>query len=289
LLQSARCRDNPLDGDAICHYAFYMTKHINKHTLPRLAGPAKVVHSSVFWGQPNSQAARGLDKPKQWFWKGLERFVNTGNSADDYHALASAFPTFWPLPVGDARGNELGWSDPAQGLFNFYRDVLRKFWTRERNALRNGLYAELLFGTLTLETAGSLLVDAFAYDAELEKALLPLRGEAGELRLRNPLPLATFWPDWNAKTVEYCSQTDFQRAIWSLFLESWRTRVCLSCELYFIAAKPPQFYCSVACSNRAHRANSLKWWRETGARRRTTRNRPKNRHTRILPSRRTKT
>ena len=43
-----------------------------------------------------------------------------------------------------------------------------------------------------------------------------------------------------------------------------------SCSTYFFAAKPPQLYCGVVCSNSAHRANSLQWWRKEGVHRRDT-------------------
>lgn len=41
-------------------------------------------------------AAEGRDR----LWKGLERFVNCGDSEGDYCAVGRAFPRFWPVDVG---------------------------------------------------------------------------------------------------------------------------------------------------------------------------------------------
>src|SRR5260370_5596889 len=100
-------------------------------------------------------------------WKGLERFVNCGDSESDYDALGRAFPDFWPeeiwhypnykLPVPppilgrivaplpanlndeeqlkkwahEGKTENLAWNPACRALFLFYRDTLREVWRGE--------------------------------------------------------------------------------------------------------------------------------------------------------------
>lgn len=218
--------------------------------------------------------AAGSAKPKEWFWKGLERFANTTDSVDDYRALGKAFPSFWPLPLWE--GRDVAWTSEAQPLFIFYRDLLRRFWTRDPAYVQKGSYVNLLFGAvrdLPLIAAGQVAPMSLESEppiAELDRVIAPLRTSFPLLSGRNfpYVPVAWFLPDWNTGVVRFISQTDFQRAIWLLFGESWRAKVCPSCSAYFIAEKAAQLYCSIACSNAAHQSSALRWWRSKGARRR---------------------
>lgn len=102
-------------------------------------------------------------------WKGLERFVNCGESLEDFQALGRAFPRFWPavtenhaeelvkkgpiwieetqefvsadrefeLPPGTrieqiVEFPALDWNPAFHKLFLFYRDILRGVWNDER-------------------------------------------------------------------------------------------------------------------------------------------------------------
>jgi hypothetical protein len=236
----------------------------------RRQGLPRIRHRTFFPAHPLNQA-RGLDKSKGWFWKGLERFANASDSPEDYQALGKAWPTFWPLPIEDGHGRDLAWSAEAQKLFNFYRDTLRRFWTRDPLVLKDGLRTQMLFGTFA--PLPQLLSNPLTYSAALDTAIAPLANTYPNLQPLGVLPVATFWPDWNSGSVLYASHTDFQRAVWSLFLESWRAKVCPQCSTYLIAEKAPQIYCSVTCSNRAHQLSSLKHWRERGAARRAAKTR----------------
>jgi hypothetical protein len=60
------------------------------------------------------------DKKKKWCWKGLEKFVNRGDSIKDYADLSKAWPTFWPVNIrvrdSDAAGSKkvsLNWHEDA--------------------------------------------------------------------------------------------------------------------------------------------------------------------------------
>jgi hypothetical protein len=101
-------------------------------------------------------------------------------------------------------------------------------------------------------------------------------GKVGFLRL--PI-LEPIWPrgDFFYKPTSTAPMNEFQVAFYHLFRESWRARICAGCSGYFIAAKPPQMYCSTECSNAAHRPSVKKWWDLVGAKRRANqyKNRPK--------------
>jgi hypothetical protein len=252
LIMLAACTSIPSSGD-------YAVPRKRRQGFPYVA------HRSIFLPDPFNQA-RGLNKPKEWFWKGLERFANTSDSMDDYQALAKAWPSFWPLPIEDGDGRNLAWHAEAHDLFLFYRNTLRGFWTRDPVALKDGFRVAALFGTLG--DANPVFVDSLASCEPFQNAVSALKYSYPGVRPPNMQPIAMFWPNWITGIVEFVSHTDFQGAVWSLFRESWRARVCLSCSTYFFAEKAPQLYCSVACSNSAHQSSALKWWREKGTQRR---------------------
>jgi hypothetical protein len=70
--------------------------------------------------------------------------------------------------------------------------------------------------------------------------------------------------DWNKGSLVYFGACDFQRALYLLFLESWRARTCSQCQGKFIASRAAQKYCHDDCSKAARGANRRKWWREHG-------------------------
>jgi hypothetical protein len=205
-----------------------------------------VEHHGFFSAASNDQAS--LTKPTEWFWKGLERFANTDDSLESYSGLAKGWPTFWPVAIED-HGRSLAWTAEAHSLFVFYRNILRGLWTHNPETSTNGTYVNLLFGTVA--------------PVEQLKRCFP--------DITPAVATTSFWPEWGAGAVRYVSYNDFQRAIWLLFRESWRAKVCAKCAIYFIAAKPAQSYCSNLCSSRAHQSSSLRWWREKGSQRRIAR------------------
>jgi hypothetical protein len=192
----------------------------------------------------------------------LERFANCGDSPENYQALSKAFPSFWPVSLKDGGGRDLSWVPEAHRVFLFFRDLLRRFWTRNPLTLKDGIAASLLFGTMHDSELKSILSGQFANEA-LDRALAPLRNSLPGKRISGNLG-ARFWVDWSARTVDYISYVDFQRAVWLLFCESWRARVCPLCKLYFVAEKPSQKFCSTTCSNRSRLASNLNWWNKHG-------------------------
>jgi len=77
--------------------------------------------------------------------------------------------------------------------------------------------------------------------------------------------------DWQRREFIYEPRTDFQRALYGLFHQSARAKVCGNSECpapYFIANKPTQRYCSEACAEVFQREWKRRWWTEHGAKRR---------------------
>jgi hypothetical protein len=83
--------------------------------------------------------------------------------------------------------------------------------------------------------------------------------------------------DWQRREFIYEPRTDFQRALYGLFRQSARAKVCgnLECPApYFIAYKPTRRYCSEACAGVFQREWKRRWWAEHGARSRRSAKRP---------------
>lgn len=221
---------------------------------------------------------------RERLFRGLERFVNTGDSLEEYKALGKGWPGFWPLDLqgGTARLQQTGslslaWDDACHALFLVYRDTLRRVWISDPLALKTG--------------AVNFLLGAWNEFRELARgAMVPLRGGgkawSGEVRVF-PRGLNEAWErvkfdypgafqascavvyaDWKSGGFSYSPHYDFQRALYLLFRESWRARTCAKCSTYFVAQRPAQLYCSTACSGGVKRERTLKWWRDKGAKRR---------------------
>jgi hypothetical protein len=72
-------------------------------------------------------------------------------------------------------------------------------------------------------------------------------------------------PIWGAGVFSYEPVNDFQRAVYQLFLESWRAKRCSLCSKYFIAEKSAQMYCSTACSGGRKLERARSWWNQKGS------------------------
>jgi hypothetical protein len=70
--------------------------------------------------------------------------------------------------------------------------------------------------------------------------------------------------DWDDGIFRYRGSCDFQRALYLLFQESWRAKVCDECGAKFIARRGAQKFCSTECSGKMQRELKLKWWSEHG-------------------------
>lgn len=232
------------------------------------------MHSSFSANSNGQEGGQPHLRPSRWYFQGLEDFVNVGDGVENYRALGRNWSTLWPLPLEDGEGKDLSWSDDAHGLFIYFRNILRRLWARDPRVMRNGFHLHLVFGTISWAEIQEFLGESSSSDPNLDFAITPLRNLFPKLRLRvtrsGALPLAIFWPDWQSGVIRYASQTEFQRAVWLLFQESWRTKICPQCSRYFIAQKSAQMYCCSDCSRAAHQESSLRWWREKGLQRRAS-------------------
>ena len=251
----------------------YTVKHIDKQEdamifeTSQRGGRQKRV--TVFSQQANRQAKLRL-------FRGLERFVNTGDSGEEYAALGKAWPSFWPIdtqaPIELANAPPkdielIRWHPAAHDVFLVYRNYLRKIWVHDQESLDSGHLDILLglncrFADFRERESWSFQTKALNEAWESLRKVFPMIGIAGR-------PLVA--PIWGAGIFSYTAINDFQQAVYQLFQESWRAKVCAACSSYLIAEKPAQIYCSSGCSNSSHRAASLKWWREKGAAKRADR------------------
>ena len=87
--------------------------------------------------------------------------------------------------------------------------------------------------------------------------------EAAAAYLSSMRPLL-FQLDWTTNSIRYSGSCDFQRALYLLYRESWRARVCEVCEARFIAKRTAQKYCSTDCSESMQREVKKKWWAQHG-------------------------
>jgi hypothetical protein len=78
------------------------------------------------------------------------------------------------------------------------------------------------------------------------------------------LPPKRFLANWEDGNFDYEGGCDFQRALYLLFQESWRARVCEKCATRFIARRAAQKYCSKECVGTMQRELKRKWWGEHG-------------------------
>lgn len=200
----------------------------------------------------------------------LERFANLSDYLSDLQDFEANWPDFYPLVLQDAMGQIHGWTPLSGGLVYWYRDMLRHFWV----GATQGNEFWFLLGMappreyLHWEEARALDREAITSEDLLEREYLAQlqRHWSGE---GDPLfgltfRLARLAPNWGMGEFQYEPQNDFQRAVYLLWRQSWRAKVCRRCGKYFVADKPPQFYCSSKCYGEAKKDRGSKWWAEHG-------------------------
>ena len=91
--------------------------------------------------------------------------------------------------------------------------------------------------------------------------------------------------DWERGQFVYESRTEFQRALYCLFRQSARAKVCANPECpapYFIARETTQRYCSDKCAEVIQREYKRRWWSEHGDEwrrsRKRSRRKPRGKH-----------
>jgi hypothetical protein len=240
----------------------YINEHMSQHKHSLLGQKRQEVRRSQKPAFLSLDVNRLAIAERKRLFRGLERFVNTDDSLAEYEALAKGWPGFWPHVLVDRQGNPLAWHDDCHALFLVFRNALRYVWTPWPDELKRGTLAFLLGigGEFqTLEAGMPVLVPT---PQGLNEAW-------GKVQSHHPSVSGTsrplVHPRWMAGDLAYIPSNEFQTALYLLFQESWRAKVCAKCSTYFVASKPAQLYCGTACSGGVKRARTLKWWRAKGA------------------------
>jgi hypothetical protein len=202
----------------------------------------------------------------------LEKFVNLEDSLESYQAFFEANPGFYPVEFySDLRAprekQALAWRPEFHRLFLEFRDMLREIWQRKDDSSLG-----ILLGTEA---------DAWGIIARERKAktldkILSSHEDAIEEAVKT-IPEGFFTtarairPDWRTGNFRYEPDTDFRRAVYLLFRQSWRAKICSRCSRYFVADKPPQLYCSTECYGEAKKDRDLDYWKSVGSSRRDSR------------------
>src|SRR5260370_34183604 len=135
---------------------------------------------------------------------GLEAFVNTGDSPDEYQKMSKQWPAFWP---GDSQS---AWNAHEHAAFIEYRDKLRALWGGSLNEhQRLGTVAYLL-GLITSEEVNSLWFSGPEALAELLFRRPNRPSRHGALSTSVILPL------WGTVAVRFFARGHFEKALWVL-------------------------------------------------------------------------
>ena len=156
-------------------------------------------------------------------------------------------PNFFPNDCYDVAEGKPAWPGLTEGqgvlYFRMYQHWLRALWRPKRKlkVLENRRLLDILLG---------LEPDRLSP--------LPRIGRDGWL------PRANNMANWEKGDFHYAPACAFQRAVWELFRHKWRAKVCGRCFKLFIADKPAQRFCGIACGSSAEKSRKLGWWKKHG-------------------------
>jgi hypothetical protein len=194
-------------------------------------------------------------KERARLFGGLEAFVNTGDSQQQYQSLSKQWPTFWAEDQSPT-----AWLPGEHSKFLDYRDKLRRLWRGSLDEQEQLSVVAYLLGLISSEEANSLFFTGPEALAELwfQRPNKPLANSAVSTSHSIVLPV------WGSIGVRFFARGDFEAALWVLFRESWRARICGQCKRFFIAEKAAGKYCSSECYGAAKRGHRLDWWNKAG-------------------------
>ena len=203
----------------------------------------------------------------------LEQFANLTDDVKTHEAFAHQYSDFLPVIFFDSgmkkrpKDFPVGWRLEFQEIFRVFRDLLRDVWKHGDNAK-----LAVLMGTAEREWQ---IINRQSEPRTLDRILSGYETDLREAITRIPTRYfavpARVYPDWNVGTFRYEADTKFRKAVYELFRQSWRAKVCPQCGKYFIAGKPAQLYCSSKCYGSAKRERDLEFWRSVGTNRRKER------------------
>jgi len=176
---------------------------------------------------------RDLQRDKPKLFKALERFANIESDGSRWAQFRKSWPEFFPEEEYDRAA-----AGSKRSILS-YPDWLDQIW---------------LGGETEPHLKIMLGIDDAPDDGTPEDAWL---ADLSTIR-------AHFYVDWDEGVFSYQGACDFQRALYLLFRESWRARICEKCAIKFIARRVAQKYCSTDCSENIQRELKRKWWAEHG-------------------------
>lgn len=250
---------------------------------------------------PNASAPKEIGR----LFAGLELLANLGDSYPEYCEFVKKYPTFCPVILFDESTNrqlELLQNESAHELFKVFRDYLRSVWRREPAALREQVQ-QILLGVATRPLGCEPLdqnealqdhiperIGATDWNERLEARSVKMF-ENFPPRYRRAMMLMKLHPDsrffrpyfpkimadWESGEVFFELRTDFQRAVYALFRQSWRARVCRECQKLFVAVRHPQMFCSAQCSMTVKLRRNRAFWKNRGTVQRRKRNQERRR------------
>jgi hypothetical protein len=177
---------------------------------------------------------RDLQRDRPKLFEALQEFSNIRSDQDGWAHFRKRRPNFFPEEEYDkvAEGSKPSIAD--------YPYCLDRLWIGTDSPIR------ILLG---IDTAPYPLEEQLPEDVWIAGlAVIP----------------AVLDVDWEEGVFRYRGACDFQRALYLLFRESWRARVCEKCRTKFIARRFAQKYCSTECSGSMQRELKQKWWSEHG-------------------------
>jgi hypothetical protein len=190
---------------------------------------------------------QSLRKDRRRLLKALEEFANLRPDKDAWRHFRKRWPDFFP---SDEYDKVFDGSVPNIHTHLDWLDALWQGDTEPPLAILLGI--ESPPDIEGLDPALITHEDAFLQD------LTPIR--------------ARWLLDWDKADFVYIGACDFQRALYLLFRESWRARVCRKCPTKFIAKRAAQKYCSTVCSLAAQLEHKNNWWKKNGGEWRKDRN-----------------
>jgi hypothetical protein len=180
---------------------------------------------------------RDLQRDRPKLFLALEKFANIRSDAEGWAHFRRRWPNFFPESEYDKVAES-----QKPSVFD-YPYWLNQIWTGGET----DPYLRILLG---IESAPEPADEGTPEDSWIVGL--------------SSIP-AQFYADWDEGVFRYQGACDFQRALYLLFLDSWRARVCEKCGTKFIAARAAQKFCSTDCSKAMQREFRRRWWAEHGA------------------------
>lgn len=186
--------------------------------------------------QDELKMERALRKDRWKLFRGLEEFASIRADKEGWAHFQKRWPHFFPEREYERIANDV---TPSIADYPYFLDQI---WMGGENEP----YLGIMLGIRPTPKP---------------EELNPEESAAAHL---SSIPPALFQLDWNEGSIRYFGGCDFQTALYLLYRESWRARICEVCEANFIAKRTAQKYCSTDCSESMQREVKKKWWAEHG-------------------------